>query len=41
MENTRSEEEKIINNKTKLFRLKKEQNNAGIKDIRNLFKLNK
>ena len=41
MENTRSEEEKIINDKRNLFRLKKEQNNAGIKDIRNLFKLNK
>ena len=41
MENTRSQEEKIINDKRNLFRLKKEQNNAGIKDIRNLFKLNK
>ena len=41
MENTRSEEEKLINDKRNLFRLKKEQNNAAIKDIRNLFRLNK
>ena len=41
MENTRSEEEKLINDKRNLFRLKKEQNNAAIKDIINLFRLNK
>ena len=38
MENLRSEEEKIIKD---LFTLKKEQNDTAIKDIRNLFRLEK
>ena len=39
MENPRSEEEKIIKDKRNYFRLKKEQNNITIKDIRNLSRL--
>ena len=39
MENPRSEEEKIIKDNRNYFRLKKEQNNITIKDIRNLFRL--
>ena len=41
MENTRSEKEKIVKDKRNLFRLRKEQNNAAIEDIRNLIRLNK
>ena len=39
MKNPRSEEVKIIKDKRNCFRLKKEQNNITIKDIRNLFRL--
>ena len=38
MENPRSEEEKLIKN-INLIRLKKEQNDAAIKVLRNLFRL--
>ena len=38
MENTRSEEEKIIKDIRNVFRLKKELNDIAIKDIRNLFR---
>ena len=41
MENTRSGKEKILKDKRNLFRLRKEQNNAAIEDIRNLIRLNK
>ena len=39
MENPRPKEEKIIKNLRNLFRLKEEQNDTSIKDIRNLFKI--
>ena len=38
MENSRSEEEKIIKDIRNLFRLKEKQNVTTIKDIRNLFR---
>ena len=41
MENPRSEEEKSNLRCKKSFRLKKEQNGTAIKDIRNLFRLQK
>ena len=41
VENSRPEEEKIIKDKINLFRLKKELKYTAIKDIRNLFRLEK
>ena len=41
MEKPRPEEETIIKHITNLFRLKIELNDTGIKDTRNLFKLEK
>ena len=39
MENSKSEEEKIIEHISNYFRLKKKQSDTAIKDIRNLFRL--
>ena len=39
MENPRPKEGKIIKNLRNLFRLKEEQNDTSIKDIRNLFRI--
>ena len=41
MENPRSEEHKIIKHIRILFRLKEEQNNSVIKDIKSVFGLKK
>ena len=41
MENSRSEEEIINEDISNYFRLKKEQSNTAITDIRNLFRLKK
>ena len=41
MENPRTEEEKIIKDIRKFFKLKKRQNRTAIKDIRNLYRLKK
>ena len=39
MENTRSDEEKIIKEIRNIFRLKKDSNETEIKYVRNLFRL--
>ena len=41
MENLRAEEEKIIKHIINIFRLKKEQNDAAIKGLRNVSRLKK
>ena len=41
MKNLRAEEEKIIKHIINLFRLKKEQNDAAMKGLRNVFRLKK
>ena len=41
MENPRTEEEEIIKDTRKFFKLKKRQNRTAIKDIRNLYRLKK